>query len=200
MVSWHPAPPMAQVRSVLRRRQLVEIPGRLSIHLLRYLHPVPGTHPQQQAAAGGIGFTKSVLPPEALSLFGMLLGKGTESVLVFGAQDEFDFNRTCVHGDLSKSQWWGGLEWFNLVIWRNCCQLKGWGPRRAENCAGRSRVKSLKNSVLPLHPVRKFTFPDTEVISGIEQRINLVPLNIRFALSARNAHCHKCQPVTRANS
>lgn len=145
MVSWHPAPPMAQVRSVLSRRQLVEIPGRLSIHLLHYLHPVPGTHPQQQAAAGGIGFTNSALPPEALSLFGMLLGKGTESILFFGAQDKFDFNRTCVHGVLPKSL--GGLNWFILVIWRNCCQLKGWGPRRAENCAGRTRAKWLKNSV-----------------------------------------------------
>lgn len=76
---------MAQVRSVLSRRQLVEIPGRLSIHLLHYPHPVPGTHPQQQAAAGGISFTDSVLPPGALPLFGMLVGKGAESILFFGA-------------------------------------------------------------------------------------------------------------------
>lgn len=54
MVSCHAAPPMAQVRSVLSRRQLVEIPRRLSIHLLRSLHPVPGTRPLQPAAAGGI--------------------------------------------------------------------------------------------------------------------------------------------------
>lgn len=105
---------MAQVRSVLSCRQLVETPGRLSIHLLHYLHPVPGTHPLQQAAAAGIGFTNSVLPPGALSPFGMLLRRGTDSILFFGAQDKSDFNRTCVHGVLSGSL--GGLCWFILVI------------------------------------------------------------------------------------
>lgn len=93
---------MAQVSSVLSLRQLVEIPRRLSIHPLLYLHPVPGTHPRQQAAAAaaaaeGIAFPSSVLPPSALSLFGMLLGRRTDSVLFFGFQDNFDFNRTCAH-------------------------------------------------------------------------------------------------------
>lgn len=100
---------MAQVSSVLSLRQLVEIPGRLSIHPLLYLHPVPGTHPLQQAAAAaaaaaeGISFPNSVLPPSALSLFGMLLGRRTDSVLIFGLWDKFDFNRTCVPGVLSGS-------------------------------------------------------------------------------------------------
>lgn len=93
---------MAQVRSVLSRRQLVEIPGRLSIHLLHYLHPVPGTYPAEdiQAPAEGIHFTNSMLPPEALSYFGMLLRGETGLILFFGAQDKFDFNRASVHGAL----------------------------------------------------------------------------------------------------
>lgn len=96
---------MAQVSSVLSLRQLVEIPRRLSIHPLLYLHPVPGTHPLQQAAAAaeGIAFPSSILPPSALSLFGMLLGRRTDLVLFFGFWDKFDFNRTCVHGVLSGS-------------------------------------------------------------------------------------------------
>jgi len=101
MVSCRPAPPMAQVRSVLSRRQLGEIPGRLSIHLLHYLHPVPGTHPLQQAAAGEIIFTNSVLPLGALSFFGMVLRRRKDSILFFGVQDKFDFDRTCAHGVLS---------------------------------------------------------------------------------------------------
>lgn len=199
MVSWCPAPPMAQVRSVLSCRQLVEIPRRLSIHLLRYLHPVPGTHPLQQAAGGGIGFTNSVLLPGALSLFGMLLRRGTDWILFFGVQDKFDFNRTCVHGVLSGSL--GGLNWFIVVIWRgyswNYCQLKIWGPRRIEKlfteggrkCAGRSRMKLLKNTVY-LCPVGKLTFPNTEVILGTEWWLKFMPLKIFFILSTNNTHCH----------
>lgn len=115
MVSWCPAPPMAQVSSVLSLRQLVEIPRRLSIHTLLYLHPLPGTHPLQQAvAAEGIAFLSSILSLSALSLFGMLLGRRTDSVLFFGFRNKFDFNRTCVHGILSRSP--GDPSWFSLVI------------------------------------------------------------------------------------
>lgn len=166
---------MAQVRSVLSRRQLVEFPGRLSIHLLHYLHPVPGTHPLQQAAAGGISFTNSVLPPGAFSLFGMLLGRGTDSILFFGAQDEIDFNRDlCAWSFIWKpggpqliySSYMKGilLELLPVEKLRSKKSRKLFAEGESK-CAGGSRMKLLKNI---LSPVGNFTFPNTEVTWGIE--------------------------------
>lgn len=57
---------MAQVRSVLSRRQLVEIPGE-TVHSASASTP-PSTWHVFLAA----GFANSVLPPGALSLCGML--------------------------------------------------------------------------------------------------------------------------------
>lgn len=148
---------MAQVRSVLSRRQLVEIPGRLSIHLLHYLHPVPGTHPWQQAAAGGISFTKSRLPLGVISAFGMLLKRGKDSILFFGVKNKFDFNRTCVlwsfiwkpgGPELIYSSYLKGifLQLLPVNILRSKESRKLF-TEEGRKCAGRSRMKLLKNTI-----------------------------------------------------
>lgn len=48
-------------------------------------------HGPAAAAAAGTALPSPGLPPSALSLFGMLLGTRTNSVLFFGFWDKFDF-------------------------------------------------------------------------------------------------------------
>lgn len=82
---------MAQVRSVLSRRQLVEIPQE-TVHSSPALSP-PSTWHTSSAA----GFASSALPPGALSLCGMLLRRGAEllSVLWHSGQGWFLIGFVC---------------------------------------------------------------------------------------------------------